>query len=621
MKGSHTCKIKSALLTSPDEELVDVFKPIQYRNVKGILILTDKQVIFAEEKGIISKSYKPVFSVKLLDLEEIQQLSATDTQTIKLGDFEVSSSKVEGLLNFYNNYILPMVQMAKGPVQVEYKPRWMTPEEVEKEMLDRGLVKHKGQWVTPEEKFEEEQKAKGLVKFMGRWGTPKQVDKWKKLYTGLTCDFMDRSPKEFEEFIAELFTKMGYSTSTTPLSADYGADVIAKKESETIAVQIKRYKPGNKVGVKDLNQVLGSMYRYNADKAIMITTSDFTLAARKLARTAPVELWNRAKLYEMIDKHYFGDSGSSIVANILQREREAMKWVLKANRLSDLGKYENAIEAYEWFLELAEDFKKFEAVRKETLNNIGFCLSKLGKFKKAIEWFDKVLEIDPEFQVAKDNKALAQKELGKPLVPLKQKETKHIVTKAYLRAPNLAHNLNLSVKGRYLEITLLHLAENQEFECPNSCYYFEKQYKPDIYDCPKGLFVSQRPVPMEKMFSTTILVKVKNISSRILHIDFKRFHIFDSRGNQYDLPIMHKALCDELSRKLPPQYKTSSFNLYNDAQAICLLCFSQVPSKAKITRLVYRQQIVDPGPVGGLVKDTETFDIRIVSHEKVENTN
>lgn len=330
-------------------------------------------------------------------------------------------------------------QIAKG--LVKYKGRWMTPEKkYEREMLAKGLVKYKGKWVTPEEKrkrFEEEQRAKGFVKFMGRWGTPKQVDKWKKLYTGLTSDFMDRSPKGFEEFIAELFTRMGYSASTTPYSHDYGADVIAKKGKETIAVQVKRYEPGSKVGVKDVNQVLGSMYRYKADRAILVTTSRFTRAARKLAGTAPVELWNRVKLYENIERYFFGESSErSIMAEISSRKREAIDWLNKGCNLFDLGSYENemgryegaisryedAIEAMEWVLELIKEFKgePWEIEKKlvpvlmaEAWNNKGVSLIKLGRLEKAIKCFDKALEINSELQIAQKNKAIAQEKLEK----------------------------------------------------------------------------------------------------------------------------------------------------------------------------------------------------------------
>jgi hypothetical protein len=300
-------KIKSVLSLPQDEQVVGVFKPVQYGDIKGILILADKQLVFIEEKGFISKSFKTVFSIALADISEMQKISTASANCVKLGLVEVTSSNMEGLVRFRNDRIFPQVQKLKG--LVDYKGKWMTPEDrLENEQLDKGLVKFKGEWMTPREKFEKEQRAKGLIQFMGRWGNADQVDRWKKLYGGLASDFADRSPHEFEDFIAELFTKMDYSTERTPLTGDYGADVIAKKGEEVIAVQVKKNKLGNDVGVKDVNQVLGSMHRYKANKAIVITTSDFTLAARKLATTAPVDLWNREKLYEMIERRFFGES-------------------------------------------------------------------------------------------------------------------------------------------------------------------------------------------------------------------------------------------------------------------------------------------------------------------------
>ncbi len=47
---------------------------------------------------------------------------------------------------------------------------------------------------------------------------------------GMQNDFSDLSPKEFEEFIARLFTKMGFQTEITPYVKDHGADIIAKRE-------------------------------------------------------------------------------------------------------------------------------------------------------------------------------------------------------------------------------------------------------------------------------------------------------------------------------------------------------------------------------------------------------
>ena len=48
-------------------------------------------------------------------------------------------------------------------------------------------------------------------------------------------------PKEYEEYVASIFQNKGYSTEVTPLSGDWGIDVIAIKDSEKIAIQAKMY--------------------------------------------------------------------------------------------------------------------------------------------------------------------------------------------------------------------------------------------------------------------------------------------------------------------------------------------------------------------------------------------
>jgi len=101
----------------------------------------------------------------------------------------------------------------------------------------------------------------------------------------------------------ELFVKMGYVTHLTPYIADFGADIVAKKGSDTIVIQVKKYSQENKVGSPEVQRLLGSMYKYEANKAIFITTSDFTEEAQEQARGAPIELWNYTMLNKKIEEY------------------------------------------------------------------------------------------------------------------------------------------------------------------------------------------------------------------------------------------------------------------------------------------------------------------------------
>jgi len=112
------------------------------------------------------------------------------------------------------------------------------------------------------------------------------------------------TPQQFEKIIGYLFGKIGYAVTVTPYVADYGADVIAEKPGEKIVVQVKKY-VGSNVGAPEIQQILGSMWKYKATKAIIVTTTDFTKAAVEQAKGAPIELWNINTLNRVIEKHLF----------------------------------------------------------------------------------------------------------------------------------------------------------------------------------------------------------------------------------------------------------------------------------------------------------------------------
>jgi len=114
----------------------------------------------------------------------------------------------------------------------------------------------------------------------------------------------DMSPYEFEHYIANLFQKMGYQTRTTKASRDFGVDVIAKKENETVAIQIKKYKD-NPVGNREVQMLLGAMQmkKILANKSIIITTSRFTKNAFEQSDGCPIELWDGKKLNRVIRKY------------------------------------------------------------------------------------------------------------------------------------------------------------------------------------------------------------------------------------------------------------------------------------------------------------------------------
>lgn len=120
------------------------------------------------------------------------------------------------------------------------------------------------------------------------------------LYAALPVRFQDVAPSEFEDFIAYLFKENGYDQKQTGYSSDFGADLIVKREGVKTAVQVKRYFELHKVGVSDINQVVGAQQYYQCDQAMMITTSSYTPAAKELAEAAKVILWDWYRLEKAI---------------------------------------------------------------------------------------------------------------------------------------------------------------------------------------------------------------------------------------------------------------------------------------------------------------------------------
>lgn len=89
----------------------------------------------------------------------------------------------------------------------------------------------------------------------------------------------------------------GFKSRLTP-NNDFGADVpdspdtvVENYNGGRTVVQAKRY--NRPVGIKAVQEVIGSMAYYEAINAIVITNKSFTQQAERLASKNKVELWDR----------------------------------------------------------------------------------------------------------------------------------------------------------------------------------------------------------------------------------------------------------------------------------------------------------------------------------------
>lgn len=127
----------------------------------------------------------------------------------------------------------------------------------------------------------------------------KKRKRQKLLKSGIyDIDFM--SGIEFEDYLEGLLKQQGYKVKMTAASNDYGADLILEKERQITVVQAKRYKEN--VGIKSVQEVIGAMGYYKADKGMVITNSYYTNQALKLAKANSIQMWDREKLINEIIK-------------------------------------------------------------------------------------------------------------------------------------------------------------------------------------------------------------------------------------------------------------------------------------------------------------------------------
>ncbi|WP_145408419.1 restriction endonuclease [Paenibacillus xylanexedens] len=101
-------------------------------------------------------------------------------------------------------------------------------------------------------------------------------------------------PRKFEEIVAEIFHKKGFSVTLTPNTRDGGKDIYALQHgmfgSQLLIIECKRYCSSHKVGVELVRGIYGVKMAERATAAMLVTTSFFTKGAIDFASPLKYEL-------------------------------------------------------------------------------------------------------------------------------------------------------------------------------------------------------------------------------------------------------------------------------------------------------------------------------------------
>ncbi|MDZ7687242.1 MAG: restriction endonuclease [Halobacteriales archaeon] len=110
-------------------------------------------------------------------------------------------------------------------------------------------------------------------------------------------------PTDFEEFIAELWSELGWEATTTRSAGDDGVDVIAQRNEpyeQRKLIQVKQRE--DRLDRRSVQQYSYLHHKDNVDEVLLIGTSGFTKGATQSAQVANVKLIGPDEIMSLVEK-------------------------------------------------------------------------------------------------------------------------------------------------------------------------------------------------------------------------------------------------------------------------------------------------------------------------------
>ena len=113
-------------------------------------------------------------------------------------------------------------------------------------------------------------------------------------------DIRDLEWREFEELVAEIFRREGYTvTENIGTGADGGIDIRLRMNGKTYLVQCKNWKT-QKVGVSIVREMYGILTAERANEVFIVCSGRFTPAATEFAKNKPIKLLGEKFLAQIL---------------------------------------------------------------------------------------------------------------------------------------------------------------------------------------------------------------------------------------------------------------------------------------------------------------------------------
>jgi restriction system protein len=107
----------------------------------------------------------------------------------------------------------------------------------------------------------------------------------------------EMSGTEFEDYVATVARTCGLPVIMTPLSGDWGVDLIVGRRPDRLAIQCKRV--SRPVGPAAVQEVVAGAPMQDCTRTMVVTNQDYTPAARRLAELHGCELVGGAQLPQL----------------------------------------------------------------------------------------------------------------------------------------------------------------------------------------------------------------------------------------------------------------------------------------------------------------------------------
>lgn len=122
--------------------------------------------------------------------------------------------------------------------------------------------------------------------------------------------------EEFELYLQNLFRELNYKVKHCGKSGDQGGDLIVKKGNITYVIQAKYY--AHKLDNTPIQEVVGAIRFYNANRGVVITNSTFTKKAIELANTNRIILINGDDLEKLTECIYEKDKDRDFIEDFIK---------------------------------------------------------------------------------------------------------------------------------------------------------------------------------------------------------------------------------------------------------------------------------------------------------------